>query len=211
MGEPDSHDATREGPPPVAYRRGRSPFRARSEGHAAQAGGSGQRRDPRLSGAHGDGATCSPGVTVAALALPSGMAYAEVAGPLARLRALRACSCRPCCTRSSARRASSSSGRKARSRRSSALPCFPWRRRGAARRRSSRRCSRSSSPPASCWPGSFGSAGWPTTSPARCSSGYIHGVAIVLVCGQLGKLLGIDIDASEPIGQVADAVGSSRT
>jgi high affinity sulfate transporter 1 len=36
--------------------------------------------------------------------------------------------------------------------------------------------------------------------------GYIHGVAVVLVCGQLGKLLGVDIDASEPIGQVVEAV-----
>ena len=36
--------------------------------------------------------------------------------------------------------------------------------------------------------------------------GYIHGVAIVLVCSQLGKLLGVDIDASEPIGQVVEAL-----
>jgi SulP family sulfate permease len=28
--------------------------------------------------------------------------------------------------------------------------------------------------------------------------GYIHGVAVVLVCGQLGKLLGLDIDAQDP-------------
>ena len=28
--------------------------------------------------------------------------------------------------------------------------------------------------------------------------GYIHGVAVVLVCSQLGKLLGVDIDASGP-------------
>lgn len=36
--------------------------------------------------------------------------------------------------------------------------------------------------------------------------GYIHGVALVLVCGQLGKLLGLDIDAREPIGQVVEVV-----
>jgi high affinity sulfate transporter 1 len=36
--------------------------------------------------------------------------------------------------------------------------------------------------------------------------GYIHGVAVVLVCGQLGKLLGVDIDASKPIGQVVEAL-----
>jgi SulP family sulfate permease len=32
--------------------------------------------------------------------------------------------------------------------------------------------------------------------------GYIHGVAIVLVIGQLGKLLGLDIEAIEPIPQL---------
>jgi len=36
--------------------------------------------------------------------------------------------------------------------------------------------------------------------------GYIHGVAIVLICGQLSKLLGVPIDAAKPIGQVMDAV-----
>jgi SulP family sulfate permease len=36
--------------------------------------------------------------------------------------------------------------------------------------------------------------------------GYIHGVAVVLVCGQLGKLLGVDIDATKPVGQVVDAI-----
>ncbi len=36
--------------------------------------------------------------------------------------------------------------------------------------------------------------------------GYIHGVAIVLVIGQLGKLLGIDVDARDPLGQLADVV-----
>jgi high affinity sulfate transporter 1 len=32
--------------------------------------------------------------------------------------------------------------------------------------------------------------------------GYIHGVAIVLVIGQLGKLLGLEIEAAEPIPQL---------
>ncbi len=36
--------------------------------------------------------------------------------------------------------------------------------------------------------------------------GYIHGVAVVLVCGQLGKMLGVDIDADRPFGQVVEAV-----
>jgi high affinity sulfate transporter 1 len=36
--------------------------------------------------------------------------------------------------------------------------------------------------------------------------GYIHGVAFVLVGGQLGKLLGLDIEAREPIGQLVEVV-----
>jgi MFS superfamily sulfate permease-like transporter len=36
--------------------------------------------------------------------------------------------------------------------------------------------------------------------------GHIHGVAVVLVCGQLGKLLGLDIEAREPIGQLVEVV-----
>lgn len=34
--------------------------------------------------------------------------------------------------------------------------------------------------------------------------GYIHGVAVVLVIGQLGKLLGLDISAIDPIPQVVE-------
>jgi SulP family sulfate permease len=44
--------------------------------------------------------------------------------------------------------------------------------------------------------------------------GYIHGVAIVLVIGQLGKLLGLDIEATEPIPQlfeVAREIGETST
>jgi MFS superfamily sulfate permease-like transporter len=46
--------------------------------------------------------------------------------------------------------------------------------------------------------------------------GYIHGVAVVLdgvavvlVCGQLGKLLGVDIDATKPLEQLVDASGTT--
>jgi SulP family sulfate permease len=34
--------------------------------------------------------------------------------------------------------------------------------------------------------------------------GYIHGVAVVLVCGQLGKLLGLDVDAQDPLPQLVE-------
>ncbi len=36
--------------------------------------------------------------------------------------------------------------------------------------------------------------------------GYLHGVAIVLVCGQLGKLFGISISASDPLPQLRELV-----
>jgi sulfate permease, SulP family len=37
--------------------------------------------------------------------------------------------------------------------------------------------------------------------------GYLHGVAFVLVVSQLGKLLGLDIEASDPLRQLAEVVG----
>ena len=36
--------------------------------------------------------------------------------------------------------------------------------------------------------------------------GYIHGVAVVLVIGQLPKLLGIDVDAADPLPQLVEIV-----
>lgn len=36
--------------------------------------------------------------------------------------------------------------------------------------------------------------------------GFVHGVAVILVCGQLGKLTGIPVGADKPIGQVVDLV-----
>ena len=36
--------------------------------------------------------------------------------------------------------------------------------------------------------------------------GYIHGVAVVLIVGQLGKLTGIDVDAGDPVPQLAEMV-----
>jgi high affinity sulfate transporter 1 len=36
--------------------------------------------------------------------------------------------------------------------------------------------------------------------------GYIHGVAVVLVIGQLGKLFGLSIDASNPLGQLWEVI-----
>src|SRR5262245_32255187 len=36
--------------------------------------------------------------------------------------------------------------------------------------------------------------------------GYIHGVAVVLVIGQLGKLLGLSIDAGDPLAELREVV-----
>jgi SulP family sulfate permease len=36
--------------------------------------------------------------------------------------------------------------------------------------------------------------------------GYIHGVAVVLIVGQLGKLLGIPVDARDPLPQLAEVI-----
>ena len=36
--------------------------------------------------------------------------------------------------------------------------------------------------------------------------GYIHGVAVVLVCGQLGKLVGVDVTARDPVPQLVELV-----
>ena len=68
-----------EGPPPSAYRRGRSPFRARAQDplHERVVPVSAQIPEYRPNTARRD---LLAGLTVAALALPSAMAYAEVAG-----------------------------------------------------------------------------------------------------------------------------------
>ena len=36
--------------------------------------------------------------------------------------------------------------------------------------------------------------------------GFVHGIAVILICGQLGKLTGVPIDADMPVGQVVDLV-----
>jgi len=36
--------------------------------------------------------------------------------------------------------------------------------------------------------------------------GFIHGVVVILVCGQLGKMTGVPVDADGPIGELADVV-----
>lgn len=38
--------------------------------------------------------------------------------------------------------------------------------------------------------------------------GFVHGIAVILICGQLGKLTGVSIDADKPIGQVVDLLAN---
>ena len=64
------------------------------------------------------------------------------------------------------------------------------------------------SPAASCWRGCC-DLGWVADYFSRpVLVGYIHGVAIVLVISQLGKLLGLAIDARDPLPQLAEVVRS---
>ena len=35
--------------------------------------------------------------------------------------------------------------------------------------------------------------------------GYLAGVAVIMVAGQLGKLLGVQVDGTEPIAQIVSA------
>jgi sulfate permease, SulP family len=36
--------------------------------------------------------------------------------------------------------------------------------------------------------------------------GYVHGVAVVLIIGQLGKLLGLSINAQNPLGKLVEDI-----
>ena len=204
MGEPDS-DENREGPPPVAYRRGRSPFRAaptdRLLKRALPVSGQIQRYRPQT--ARRD---LLAGVTVAALALPSGMAYAEVAGlsPVYGLYALLLPAVLYTLLGSSRQLIVGPEGAIAALVGAAVLPLAAE---GASE--AAELGSMLALLVGACfllaW---IVRLGWLADYFSRpVLVGYIHGVAVVLVCGQLGKLLGLDIDASEPIGQVVEVAG----
>ena len=204
MSTPDSDETTREGPPPVAYRRGRSPFRrAPKDTLLAQAvpvssqipgyNGSAARRDVLA------------GVTVAALALPSGMAYAEVAGlsPVYGLYALLLPAVLYTLLGSSRQLIVGPEGAVSALVGAAVLPLA-----AAGSDQVSELAGMLALLVAACFLLAWViRLGWLADYFSRpVLVGYIHGVAIVLVCGQLGKLLGLDIDASEPIGQVVEVV-----
>jgi sulfate permease, SulP family len=203
MGQ-DGPDETREGPPPGAYRRGQSPFRA-------------ARKDPQLeravpvSARFADYRTPTArrdliaGLTVAALALPSGMAYAEVAGlsPVHGLYALLLPTVLYTLLGSSRQLIVGPEGAISALVGAAILPVA-----AAQSNETAELAAMLALLVGACfllaWVVRLGWLADYFSLPVLV--GYIHGVAIVLVCGQLGKLLGVDIEASEPIGQVVDAV-----
>lgn len=203
-GSDDSGGCPNEGPPSVAYRRGRSPFRA-----AAQ--------DPLLERAvpvssqipgyrpHTARRDVIAGLTVAALALPSGMAYAEVAGlsPVHGLYALLLPTVLYTFLGSSRQLIVGPEGSIAALVGAAVVPLAA---------EGSDEAAMLAAMLALLVGACFLLAwivrlGWLADYFSRpVLIGYIHGVAVVLVCGQLGKLLGVSIDASKPPGQVVDAV-----
>ena len=79
MSETDAPMTSEEGPPPAAYRPNRSPFRARPQEPLLKRAVPVSAEIPSYR-PHTARRDLLAGLTVAALALPSGMAYAEVAG-----------------------------------------------------------------------------------------------------------------------------------
>lgn len=203
MSEPGDQPA-QEGPPPIAYRRGRSPFRARAQDPLLERAlpVSGQIPGYRPRTARRD---LLAGLTVAALALPSGMAYAEVAGvsPVNGLYALLLPTVLYTILGSSRQLIVGPEGSIAALVGVAILPL------AAA---GSSEASELAAFLALLVAAAFLLAwvlrlGWLADYFSRpVLVGYIHGVAFVLVAGQLGKLLGLSVDARDPIGQVAETV-----
>ena len=204
MGASNAGDNGHEGPPPVAYRRGRSPFRAAPQ-------------DPLLARAlpvsahipayrtHTARRDLIAGLTVAALALPSGMAYAEVAGlsPVNGLYALLLPAVLYTFLGSSRQLIVGPEGSISALVGAAILPLA-----AAGTNEAAELAAMLALLVGACFLLAWSiRLGWLADYFSRpVLIGYIHGVAIVLVCGQLGKLLGIDIDASKPIGQVVEAL-----
>jgi high affinity sulfate transporter 1 len=201
MAEPSTGGAA-EGPPPVAYRR--SPFRARPQDPLLERAlpVTAQLPSYRPPTARRD---ILAGLTVAALALPSGMAYAEVAGvsPVNGLYALLLPAVLYTLLGSSRQLIVGPEGSISALVGAAILPLAV-----AGSAEAAELAAMLALLVAACFLLAWVvRLGWLADYFSRpVLIGYIHGVAVVLVCGQLGKLLGIDIDASKPIGQVVEAL-----
>ena len=195
-------EAETEGPPPVAYRR--SPFRARPQDPLLERAlpVSAQIPGYRPPTARRD---VLAGLTVAALALPSAMAYAEVAGvpPVNGLYALLLPAVLYTFLGSSRQLIVGPEGSISALVGAALVPLAV-----AGSGEASELAAMLALLVGACFLLAWAARlGWLADYFSRpVLIGYIHGVAVVLVCSQLGKLLGIDIDASEPIGQLVDAL-----
>lgn len=193
-----------EGPPPVAYRPDRSPFRGRPKDPLLQRALPVSARLPGYRPRTGRRDLLA-GLTVAALALPSGMAYAEVAGlPLVNgLYALLLPTVLYTFLGSSRQLIVGPEGSIATLVAAAVLPLA-----AAGSGEASELGAMLALLVAACFLlARLVRLGWLADYFSRpVLVGYIHGVAVVLVCGQLGKLLGLDIEAREPIGQLVEVV-----
>lgn len=194
-----------EGPPPVAYRRDRSPFRRRPQEPLLQRAVPVSARLPGYR-PHTARRDLLAGLTVAALALPSGMAYAEVAGlpPVNGLYALLLPAVLYTFLGSSRQLIVGPEGSIATLVAAAVLPLAV-----AGSGEASELAATLALLVAACFLlARLVRLGWLADYFSRpVLVGYIHGVAVVLVCGQLGKLLGLDIEAREPIGQLVEVAG----
>ncbi len=204
MGSPSAEIPGGEGPPPVAYRRGRSPFRAAAQDPLLERAlpVSAQLPDYRPNTARRD---LLAGLTVAALALPAGMAYAEVAGlsPVYGLYALLLPAVLYTFLGSSRQLIVGPEGSVVALVGAAVLPLA-----AAGSSEAAELAAMLALLVGACFLLAWvARLGWLADYFSRpVLVGYIHGVAVVLVCGQLGKLLGLDIDARKPIGQVVEVL-----
>lgn len=204
MSDPEAPTTTAEGPPPLAYRQRRSPFRRRPQEPLLQRAVpvSAQMPGYRPPTARRD---LLAGLTVAALALPSGMAYAEVAGlpPVNGLYALLLPTVLYTLLGSSRHLIVGPEGSIATLVAAAVLPLA-----AAGSAEASELGAMLALLVAACFLLAWvARLGWLADYFSRpVLIGYIHGVVVVLICGQLGKLLGLDIEAREPIGQLLEVL-----
>src|SRR5512146_3589543 len=193
-----------EGPPPVAYRPDRSPFRRRPQEPLLQRAVPVSARLPGYR-SHTARRDLLAGLTVAALALPSGMAYAEVAGlpPVNGLYALLLQTVLYTFLGSSRQLIVGPEGSIATLVAAAVLPLA-----AAGSGEASELGAMLALLVAACFLLAWVvRLGWLADYFSRpVLVGYIHGVAVVLVIGQLGKLLGLSITATEPLPQLWEVV-----
>ena len=204
MSEPDGPSASEDGPPPVAYRRGSSPFASRPAEPLLE------RAVPVTAELPGYRPRTArrdllAGLTVAALALPSGMAYAEVAGlpPINGLYALLLPTVLYTFLGSSRHLIVGPEGSISALVGAAVLSLAV-----AGSSHAAELGAMLALLVSACFLLAWAiRLGWLADYFSRpVLVGYLHGVAVVLVCAQLGKLLGLSIAARQPVGEVVEVI-----